>query len=58
MTCLSCGGHLEDLLDVGAHVELLEHLIALVQDEVAALLEGDVAVLRERLASTGGGDDD
>ena len=51
-------GHLEDLLDVGAHVELLEHLIALVQDEVAALLEGDVAVLGERLASTGGGDDD
>mmetsp|Transcript_9342 Transcript_9342/g.40993 ORF Transcript_9342/g.40993 Transcript_9342/m.40993 type:complete len:344 (+) Transcript_9342:410-1441(+) len=51
-------GHLEDLLDVRAHVELLEHLIALVEDEVAALLERDVAVLGQRLAAAGGGDDD
>lgn len=37
--------------------ELLEHLIALVEDEVAALLEADVAVLGERLEAPGGGHD-
>ena len=40
---LVVGGHLEDLLHVRAHVELLEHLIALVEDEMTALLERDVA---------------
>mmetsp|Transcript_32415 Transcript_32415/g.81591 ORF Transcript_32415/g.81591 Transcript_32415/m.81591 type:complete len:218 (-) Transcript_32415:273-926(-) len=52
---LVVGGHLEDLLHVAAHVELLKHLVTLVQDEVTALLQADVAVAGKRLESPRGG---
>jgi hypothetical protein len=50
--------HLENLLHVGAHVELLQHLVALVQDKVAHAAELERALLAERLDAAGRADDD
>ena len=48
---------LEDVLDVGPHVELLEHLVALVEDKVAHSVEVEdllLGQLREKGPGQGG----
>mmetsp|Transcript_3033 Transcript_3033/g.8215 ORF Transcript_3033/g.8215 Transcript_3033/m.8215 type:complete len:398 (-) Transcript_3033:169-1362(-) len=51
-------GELEDLLDVGPHVELLEHLVALVKNEVPDVVELQVAILSQSLHPSWGSDHD
>lgn len=48
----------EDLLDVTAHVDLVEHLVALVKDEHADATQTQVLVPDKRIKPTGSSNDD
>ena len=51
-------GELEDLLDVGAHLDVVEHLVALVDHKVAQRPELEVALLGQLLDAARRADDD
>ena len=52
------GGSAEDRLDVVAHVGLVQHLVALIEDEVLQAGETKVPVTDEGVDTSRGADDD
>ena len=52
------GGEAEDILNVASHVQLLQHLVAFVQDEMLDVLQVERAVSGQRQNPAWGADDD
>ena len=55
---LLVGGEAEDILNVASHVQLLQHLVALVQNEMLDVLQVERAVSGQRQNPARSPDDD
>ena len=52
------GGQAENVLDVSSHVQLFQHLVALIQDEMFDVLQIEGFVSRQGEDAAGSADDD